>query len=93
VQIHDGHRQLSEAIVTRDHVSAMRFVREVDSSSVMVNANEHGPVVWTLTNGRFLPSAFTVRRTTIVRLSSTTHSTSSPFSISNACANGDGQIK
>ncbi|MEN8719034.1 MAG: glutamate-5-semialdehyde dehydrogenase [Oceanococcaceae bacterium] len=29
----------TEAIVTRDHVAAMRFLREVDSSSVMVNAS------------------------------------------------------
>jgi glutamate-5-semialdehyde dehydrogenase len=29
----------TEAIVTRDHAAAMRFVREVDSSSVMVNAS------------------------------------------------------
>ncbi len=31
-----GH---TESIVTRDHPSAMRFLREVDSSSVMVNAS------------------------------------------------------
>lgn len=31
-----GH---TEAIVTRDHPAAMRFLREVDSSSVMVNAS------------------------------------------------------
>ena len=29
----------TEAIVTNDHQSAMRFVREVDSSSVMINAS------------------------------------------------------
>jgi glutamate-5-semialdehyde dehydrogenase len=29
----------TESIVTRDHVNAMRFLREVDSSSVMVNAS------------------------------------------------------
>jgi glutamate-5-semialdehyde dehydrogenase len=31
--------QHTDAIVTRDHDSAMRFLREVDSSSVMVNAS------------------------------------------------------
>jgi glutamate-5-semialdehyde dehydrogenase len=31
-----GH---TDAIVTRDHARAMRFLREVDSSSVMVNAS------------------------------------------------------
>src|SRR6185437_15540232 len=31
--------QHTDAIVTRDHASAMRFLREVDSSSVMVNAS------------------------------------------------------
>ncbi len=29
----------TETIVTRDHARAMRFLREVDSSSVMVNAS------------------------------------------------------
>ena len=29
----------TDAIVTRDHVHAQRFLREVDSSSVMVNAS------------------------------------------------------
>jgi glutamate-5-semialdehyde dehydrogenase len=29
----------TDAILTRDHVNAMRFVREVDSASVMVNAS------------------------------------------------------
>ena len=29
----------TDAIVTRDHAAAMRFLREVDSSSVMVNAS------------------------------------------------------
>ena len=29
----------SEAIVTQDHSKAMRFLREVDSSSVMINAS------------------------------------------------------
>jgi glutamate-5-semialdehyde dehydrogenase len=31
--------QHTDAIVTRDHANAMRFLREVDSSSVMVNAS------------------------------------------------------
>jgi glutamate-5-semialdehyde dehydrogenase len=31
--------QHTDAIVTQDHASAMRFLREVDSSSVMVNAS------------------------------------------------------
>jgi len=31
--------QHTDAIVTNDHVAAMRFVREVDSSSVLVNAS------------------------------------------------------
>jgi len=31
--------QHTDAIVTRDHARAMRFLREVDSSSVMVNAS------------------------------------------------------
>jgi glutamate-5-semialdehyde dehydrogenase len=31
--------QHTDAIVTRDHTNAMRFLREVDSSSVMVNAS------------------------------------------------------
>jgi glutamate-5-semialdehyde dehydrogenase len=31
--------QHTDAIVTADHASAMRFLREVDSSSVMVNAS------------------------------------------------------
>ena len=31
--------QHTDAIVTRDHDNAMRFVREVDSSSVMINAS------------------------------------------------------
>jgi glutamate-5-semialdehyde dehydrogenase len=31
--------QHTESIVTRDHGRAMRFLREVDSSSVMVNAS------------------------------------------------------
>ncbi|KKL67643.1 hypothetical protein LCGC14_2132940, partial [marine sediment metagenome] len=29
----------TESIITRDHARAMRFIREVDSSSVMVNAS------------------------------------------------------
>jgi glutamate-5-semialdehyde dehydrogenase len=29
----------TDAILTRDHASAMRFLREVDSASVMVNAS------------------------------------------------------
>lgn len=35
-QYSSGH---TEAILTRDHVHAQRFLREVDSSSVMVNAS------------------------------------------------------
>ena len=31
--------QHTDAIVTNDHAAAMRFLREVDSSSVMVNAS------------------------------------------------------
>jgi glutamate-5-semialdehyde dehydrogenase len=31
--------QHTDSIVTRDHGNAMRFLREVDSSSVMVNAS------------------------------------------------------
>ncbi len=31
--------QHTDAIVTADHANAMRFLREVDSSSVMVNAS------------------------------------------------------
>ena len=31
--------QHTDSIVTRDHIRAMRFVREVDSSSVMINAS------------------------------------------------------
>ncbi len=31
--------QHTDSIVTRDHARAMRFLREVDSSSVMVNAS------------------------------------------------------
>ncbi len=31
--------QHTDAIVTQDHAHAMRFLREVDSSSVMVNAS------------------------------------------------------
>ena len=31
--------QHTDSIITRDHPSAMRFVREVDSSSVMINAS------------------------------------------------------
>ena len=31
--------QHTDAIVTQDHANAMRFLREVDSSSVMVNAS------------------------------------------------------
>ena len=37
--------QHTDAIVTQDHANAMRFLREVDSSSVLVNASTVSPTV------------------------------------------------
>ena len=37
IQRYGSHH--TDAILTRDHASAMRFVREVDSASVMVNTS------------------------------------------------------
>jgi glutamate-5-semialdehyde dehydrogenase len=37
IERHGSHH--TDAILTRDHANAMRFLREVDSASVMVNAS------------------------------------------------------